>query len=128
MFKLPFVSRARYDLLEHNAQQLRDMAHRAHEQAQTYRALFEAATLRADRFADRMANMPSGGRMEPVARPATASDEAIDQKVREFGNSTRLRRLLQDVQRKGRQMRMEEDAIADQILNWRDPDSDEAVT
>lgn len=129
--RLPFVSAERYRLLEHNMGVVREMAHRAEEQSRTFKALYDAMSIRYDRLLEKYdalklrgaESVPRG--LEPKPRPNTPSDEAIEAKVRQFGNSTRLRRMLADEQRRQRQANVDEETIAHAIMNWRDPDSDE---
>ena len=48
--RLPFVGRSRFALAEHNLAEMRQLAHRAHESADSWKALYESERIRGDRL------------------------------------------------------------------------------
>lgn len=140
MMRLPVVSRARYDLLEHNFNEARtrhrvEMGARDAELAReveasaSWRALFEAERVRNDRLVAQLIAMKQQGfqtateRHAPTPRPPSKIEDAIAEKA---GANTALRRHLTRWAAQRQSMNIPEDEIVDGLTNWRDPDADEA--
>lgn len=134
---LPFVSKARFDLLQHNFDEARKLHHEqmAEEKARYardidfYRAALNLKDARIAALTDKMVGGADSPRPALVAPTRKAADEAIDEMVARFGGSSRLRRQLQRFVLKERSLEGAKEAeIAERVLNWRDTDdSDEVV-
>ena len=133
---LPFVSKARFDLLQHNFDEARKLHHEqmAEEKARYakdidfYRAALALKDARIAALTDKAIAGPAGERPAMVVPTRKPADEAIDQMVDRFGGSSRLRRQLQRYVTRERSCEgADENKIADAVLNWRDRDGDEDV-
>jgi hypothetical protein len=148
-FRLPWVSRADYERVERERDRAETHRERAESDAQIAEARAERAEiLRAEwsrvcaderarydelfRAYDRLrvsgAN-PAPQKLPAPEKPTSPSDLAIEEKVKQFPESWRpaLRRKLRDFQKQARDASVEEDAIADRIMFWSDPDDEESA-
>ena len=132
----PWVSRAAYEALERRTIRALDFAAARAEKAEAVQA--EWSRLCADernRYNDlfaaydrlRVQGATAAAQKQPaVEKPDTESDRAIEEKVRQFGGSAPLRRILREHQKASRAAGADEDEIARQITHWSDPDEDAA--
>jgi endonuclease/exonuclease/phosphatase family metal-dependent hydrolase len=116
--KMPYVGRSTHDRVVDALERRVEMAD--HNLQEMHR-LHELERRRYDELLALYHQLRGAGASVPtVASEPSVVDEAIDQKVRQFGNSTRLRRVLQDFARKEAMRNGEPEAIAEKILDWRD--------
>lgn len=119
--RLPFVSRALHD----------ERVQGLLEDRRTIQADFRVLTDDYRALLDKYHSLrsagatPTGGGLQPEMPPAKPSDIAIEQVVERFGGNLRLRRKLGQFQADCRARDVDEDEIAEQITNWRDPAEDE---
>lgn len=141
--KLPLVRRARLDLLAHNfgeAQRICRTLRRANDrlygerdearsQSANWKALFDAERIRCEALTEKLVNMKQQGfstaaeRQALPPRPPSRIDEAIAEKA---GANGSLRRHLTRWASQRQAMNVPDDEIVDALLNWKDPDADEA--
>jgi hypothetical protein len=119
--KMPYVSRATHvraiDALERRVERA---DHTVQEMHRLHEADREWERRRYDELLEKYHSLRGAGATLPApVAESNGIDEAIDQKVRQFGNSTRLRRMLQDFARKESMKATDPDAIAARILDWR---------
>ena len=114
--KLPFVPRARYDLLEHNFDAVQKVAKVLRRQNDRLRGERDEARRQVATLLDR--ETPRDHRPASVPPVLSVVDEAIEDKVREFGGSSRLRRILQDYARKESMRNVDADVVAKRITDW----------
>lgn len=89
------------------------------------KAALALADTRYDDLLDKYHALRGGGAAIPaVLSEPSVVDEAIDEMARRFGNSTRLRRVLQDYARKAKLKGTDDEAIAAGIRDWRRPDDE----
>jgi hypothetical protein len=121
------VSKARFDLLQHNFDEARKLfretvedrdaqiAALRQERQELLGAVLELARPRHNTVAP----------LKPVERSKLAADRAIDDVVEARGGNAILRRQLQRYANLERQKGTPETKIAGSIRDWRDPDADE---
>lgn len=115
------VSKARFDLLRHNMEQLvsqlrADLAAADTRYDDLLRMYHEARTVTIQNTV---------APMKPVERSKLAADMAIDDVVEARGGNAILRRQLQRYVNLERQKGTPEKKIEASIRDWRDPDQDE---
>ena len=113
---LPFVSRRAHDA--EVAQLKADLA--ASDAAIAWhQRLAETDRRRYDELLDKYHALKVTGARPPLeAVEPSPVDEAIDAKVRQFGNSTRLRRLLQSFATRERLRGADDDTIIARVMDW----------
>jgi hypothetical protein len=127
--RLPFVSRARYELAQHNLEEMRKLAHAAEERAKSYEALFSAEVMKRDALIEKLLTLKQQGyttateRQTLPAPPPSRIEEVIIEKA---GSNGALRRHLSRWAAQRQAMKVPDDEIVDALVNWKDPDADEA--
>lgn len=140
--KLPFVSRARFDLIEHNFSEARKFF--AEERTlnlereaalvsmtATWKAMFDAERIRNDGLVQKLLDLKQQGFTSAAQRVSTPAvmpskiEDAINEKA---GTNGALRRHLSRWAAQQQATNKSEDAIVEALTEWRDPDGDEAET
>ncbi len=120
------MSRDRYELAKLIATQSRNDMLTWKTAADHARTDFNALLEKYHELRTAGAVIPAQG-LKPEVMPSSPSDRAIEQVVERFGGNPRLRRKLQQFQADARRRDADEGEIADNILNWRDPDQEDAA-
>ena len=127
MFKLPFVSRERYE------NDLRTVDQSRMQASNLCESLIEEGCkerMRYDLLLEKYHELRVSGAtpaiqpMKAALPPNEPSDVAIEDVLAKRGNSALLRRVLTRYQSEQRRNKVDEDKIADAITTWRDPDSE----
>lgn len=118
--KWPIVSRARLDLLLHNAEQM-------HQQAKTWQAMYEAEHARNERLVEKLIAMKKEGfataaERTPVEQPKASPVDAVI--AERAGGDPNLRRYLARYAQKELAKGRSPEQVMQGVANWSDPDED----
>lgn len=127
----PFVSRGKYEMAFNLHIAVRDQYSARLEMAQhnlaEMRKQYDALLDKYHALRAAGAN-PTSHALPPAPRPAKPADEAIESVVERFGGNAKLRRRLQKYVNLERQKPdADEERIAENVLHWRDPESEDAA-
>ena len=115
----PWVSRDASDLAQRAATFAHEEAVAAVERANELKDALVVERARYDALFERYDALKVTGARPPLeVAEISPVGEAIDAKVRQFGNSTRLRRILQSFATRERLRGMDSDAIIARVMDW----------
>jgi hypothetical protein len=131
--RLPFVSRAMHEAVEHQLNrfivQSDERAVAAQRQAENWKALYENEVAKRDALVEKLLAMKQQGfqtateRQMPTPLPASRIDMAIDDRA---GSNAALRRHLYRWAAGQQASKVSEDVIVDRLTTWQSDEGAEA--